>query len=41
VELSSFGEVDKVLFKMSSSYVNPDGSMVYPSTFCLDGIRLQ
>ncbi|CDF79563.1 hypothetical protein BN863_18510 [Formosa agariphila KMM 3901] len=41
VDLSSFGAVDKVLFKMSSSYVNPDGSMVYAPTFCLDGIRLQ
>ena len=41
VDLTSLGQVDKVLFKMSSSYVNPDGTMVYPPTFCLDGIRLQ
>lgn len=41
VDLTSLGEVDKVLFNMSSSYVNTDGTMVYPSTFCLDGIRLQ
>ena len=41
VDLTSFGEVDKVLFKMTSSYVNTDGSMVYPPTFCLDGIVLQ
>lgn len=41
VDLTSFGEVDKVLFNMSSSYVNTDGTMVYPPTFCLDGIRLQ
>ena len=41
VDLTSLGEVDKVLFKMSSSYLNTDGTMVYPTTFCLDGIRLQ
>jgi len=41
VDLTSLGDVDKVLFKMSSDYVHNDGSMVYPSTFCLDGVRLQ
>ncbi|MEP1488897.1 MAG: DUF4465 domain-containing protein [Algibacter sp.] len=41
VDLSSLGEVDKVLFKMTSSYVHANGDMVYPTTFCLDGIRLQ
>lgn len=40
VDLSSLGEVDKVLFKMSSSYVDATGEMIYPPTFCLDGIRL-
>lgn len=41
VDLTSLGDVDKVLFKVSSSYVHPDGTMVYPPTFCLDGIRLE
>ncbi|MCK0130822.1 DUF4465 domain-containing protein [Flavobacteriaceae bacterium F08102] len=41
VDLTSLGTVDKVLFKMSSDYVDNQGKMVYPSLFCLDGIRLQ
>jgi hypothetical protein len=41
VDLSSLGEVDKVLFKMSSSYVDAQGEMIYPTLFCLDGIRLE
>ncbi|MEP5339164.1 MAG: DUF4465 domain-containing protein [Algibacter sp.] len=41
VDLTSLGNVDKVLFKMSSSYVDALGNMVYPPLFCLDGIRLQ
>jgi len=41
VDLTSLGTVDKVLFKMSSDYVDNEGKMVYPSLFCLDGIRLQ
>ena len=41
VDLTSLGSVDKVLFKMSSDYVDDQGKMVYPSMFCLDGIRLQ
>ncbi|GAL65087.1 DUF4465 domain-containing protein [Algibacter lectus] len=34
VDLTSLGQVDKVLFKMSSSYVDNQGTMVYPPTFC-------
>ena len=41
VDLTALGQVDKVLFKMSSSYVDDQGKMVYPPTFCLDGIRIQ
>ena len=41
VDLSSLGEVDKVLFKISSSYVDDFGNMIYSTTFCLDGIRLK
>ncbi|KGL59015.1 DUF4465 domain-containing protein [Polaribacter sp. Hel1_85] len=41
VDLTPLGEVDKVLFKMASSYVDDQGKMIYPTTFCLDGIRLQ
>ena len=41
VDLTSLGSVDKVLFKMSSDYVDDQGKMVYPSMFCLDGIRIQ
>ncbi|MCK0130840.1 DUF4465 domain-containing protein [Flavobacteriaceae bacterium F08102] len=40
VNLTSLGTVDKVLFKISSSYTNGSGEMVYDPTFCLDGIRL-
>ncbi|QDO95517.1 DUF4465 domain-containing protein [Formosa sediminum] len=40
-DLTSLGVVDKVLFKMASSYVDNQGQMIYPTTFCLDGIRLQ
>ncbi|KAB1067717.1 DUF4465 domain-containing protein [Tamlana haliotis] len=41
VDLTSLGQVDKVLFKMSSSYVDDQGKMVYPTLFCLDGVRLE
>jgi hypothetical protein len=41
VDLTSLGQVDKVLFKMSSSYVDAQGEMIYPTLFCLDGIRLE
>lgn len=41
VDLTSLGEVDKVLFKMSSSYVDNNGKMRYLPNFCLDGIRLK
>ncbi|MBF8150748.1 DUF4465 domain-containing protein [Winogradskyella sp. F6397] len=41
VDLTSLGDVDKVVFKMTSSYVDDQGKMIYPNTFCLDGIRLQ
>ncbi|KAB1067733.1 DUF4465 domain-containing protein [Tamlana haliotis] len=41
VDLTSLGEVDKVLFNLTSSYVDDQGKMIYPSIFCLDGIRLQ
>ena len=41
VDLTSLGEVDKVLFKMSSSYIDAQGEMIYPTLFCLDGIRLE
>lgn len=40
VDLTSLGEVDKVLFKISSSYTDGAGTMVYDPAFCLDGIRL-
>lgn len=40
VNLTSLGTVDKVLFKMESSYVDAQGNMLYPPYFCLDGIRL-
>ncbi|MCK0130814.1 DUF4465 domain-containing protein [Flavobacteriaceae bacterium F08102] len=41
VDLTSLGNVDKVLFNMSSDYVDDQGEMIYPQTFCLDGIRFQ
>ena len=41
VNLTPLGQVDKVLFKMSSSYLNDQGKMMYPTLFCLDGIRLE
>lgn len=41
VDLTSLGTVDKVLFKMSSNYVDAQGKMRYPTLFCLDGIRLK
>jgi len=41
VDLTSLGEVDKVLFKISSSYVDGTGKMIYQPSFCLDGIRLE
>ncbi|MEO9571351.1 MAG: DUF4465 domain-containing protein [Polaribacter sp.] len=41
VDLTSLGDVDKVLFKMSSDYIHTDGRMVYSPMFCLDGIRLE
>ncbi|WP_077400661.1 DUF4465 domain-containing protein [Cellulophaga omnivescoria] len=41
VDLTQLGSVDKVLFKMTSSYVNNEDNMLYPSLFCLDGIRLR
>lgn len=40
VDLTSLGEVDKVLFKMSSSYAEKTNTMFYPPYFCLDGVRL-
>ncbi|GAL82691.1 hypothetical protein JCM19274_256 [Algibacter lectus] len=40
VDLTALGDVDKVLFTMSSDYLDTQGKMVYPSMFCLDGIRL-
>ncbi|WP_027137979.1 DUF4465 domain-containing protein [Gaetbulibacter saemankumensis] len=41
VDLTSLGEVDKVLFKMETSYVDDQGNMLYAPYFCLDGIRLK
>lgn len=41
VDLTALGEVDKVLFKMSSSYVDENGKMRYMPYFCLDGVRLR
>ncbi|GAA3643830.1 DUF4465 domain-containing protein [Flavivirga jejuensis] len=41
IDLTSLGQVDRVLFRMSSSYVDGSGDMIYPPTFCLDGIRIQ
>ncbi|MEO9512119.1 MAG: DUF4465 domain-containing protein [Flavobacteriaceae bacterium] len=41
IDLTSLGEVDQVLFRISSSYVDGTGAMIYSPTFCLDGIRIQ
>ena len=41
VNLSGLGEVDKILFSMSSSYDDVDGKLKVPPFFCLDGIRLK
>ncbi|MFC2110550.1 DUF4465 domain-containing protein [Bacteroidota bacterium] len=40
VDLTELGKVDKVLFKMESSYVDGQGNLLYSPYFCLDGIRL-
>ena len=41
VDLSSLGTVDKLVFHLSSSYVDGNGKMLYPPYFCLDGIRVK
>lgn len=41
VDLTALGTVDKLVFHLSSSYTDSNGKMLYPSFFCLDGIRLK
>jgi hypothetical protein len=41
VDLASLGTVDKLLFNLSSDYVDGDGNNMTPPYFCLDGIRLR
>ena len=41
IDLTSLGEVNQVLFRISSSYVDGSGNMIYSPTFCLDGISIQ
>lgn len=41
VDLTSLGEVDKVVFNMDSSDKDENGNMRQPNYFCLDGIRLK
>jgi hypothetical protein len=40
MELSSLGEVDKVVFYLDSSDKDQNGNMRTPPYFCIDGIRL-
>ena len=41
VDLKSLGQVDKLVFKMESSYKDSNGDMLVPAYFCVDGIRLK
>ena len=41
VDLTSLGAVDKLVFKMSSSYKDDAGNDLTPPYFCLDGIRIR
>ncbi len=41
VDLTSLGQVDKIVFHLSSSYKDMSGNMLYPPYFCLDGISLK
>lgn len=41
VDLATLGTVDKLLFNLSSDYVDDDGNNMTPPYFCLDGIRLR
>lgn len=41
VNLTSLGQVDKLVFRMESSYKDINGKMLYPAYFCLDGIRIK
>lgn len=41
VDLTSLGEVDKVVFNLDSSDKDANGKMRMPPYFCLDGIRLK
>lgn len=40
-DLTSLGEVDKVVFNLDCSYRSSGGEILIPTYFCLDGIRLQ
>jgi len=40
-ELSSLGEVDKVVFSMESSRLDANGNEVLPHWFCMDGLQLK
>ena len=40
-DMSSLGEVDKVVFTMDCSEKNADGSLHIAPYFCIDGIRLK
>ena len=41
VALESLGTVDKLLFNVTSDYVDAGGNVMFPQYFCLDGIRLK
>ena len=41
VNLTSLGKVDKLVFELESSDVDPGGKMLTPPYFCLDGIRIK
>lgn len=41
VDLTSLGTVDKLVFNLTSDYVDGTGKMLTPPYFCLDGIRIK
>ncbi len=41
VNLTSLGQVDRLVFRMESSYKDNTGKMLTPAYFCLDGIRIK
>ena len=40
-DLSNLGTVDKIVFNLTSDYVDGTGKIMTPPYFCLDGIRLR